>query len=190
MGGNNTHCLSPTGYCYRSLRNSNTPNSITDYGCVMDRSGIWTMCDSTKEHTICCRTTQCNRDDILDQTPHEADQPLHYSIYISIATGILLIATFLGIWVLRKARSSGQLCKYWRRQSLSQNGNQSRLLHSNSETRNDGDVSDILLSPNTTVSVLASELTENSGSGSGAPTLVQRTISRQITLLGIKGKGR
>ena len=53
------------------------------------------------------------------------------------------------------------------------------------------DVSEVLLSPNTTLSLLASDYTEmSSGSGSGPPAMVQRTISRQITLLGIKGKGR
>ena len=48
----------------------------------------------------------------------------------------------------------------------------------------------ILQSPNTTTSLLPAEMTENSGSGAGPAPLVQRTISRQITLLEIKGKGR
>lgn len=57
-------------------------------------------------------------------------------------------------------------------------------------SRLDGDTSELFRSPNTTVSMLPIDMSENSGSGAGPAALVQRTISRQITLLGIKGKGR
>ena len=53
------------------------------------------------------------------------------------------------------------------------------------------DVSELFLSPNTTISMIMPEFSEgSSGSGAGPPGLDRATISRQINLLEIKGRGR
>jgi hypothetical protein len=168
-----------------------------DFGCL--ESG-WThrlMCDIIAPNPLknytCCTGENCNSALGLTEIELESDRQDLLEFRLQLLFGLLGISMVIFILVIILWRKKvfvrafkHSYCQIWNYQKKLDVD----IFKTPRSIETDSGFSEVLLSPNTTVSMLPSEMTENSGSGAGPPALVQKTISRQITLLGIKGKGR
>lgn len=165
------------GVCFASTTlNKDEPTFL--YRCL-DRNLMFPMdnpilCHSTDKRNdsvriMCCRTNMCNRGVRLTLQPRPS--VLSTSAVAGLAAlAVFLFALLLGVgawWRMRRKRSSRSRAP--------------RLDDSCDTVRP-------MLPPGGMLRDLIDLTT--SGSGSGLPLLVQRSIARQIQLLGIIGKGR
>ncbi|CAG5104780.1 Oidioi.mRNA.OKI2018_I69.chr1.g1534.t1.cds [Oikopleura dioica] len=172
---------------------------------------------SVLTESACCEGNNCNAEESLGPTGAEQRAQMRlrqmYMISGGIVLGVVLMLMVLLImlWkpISRKICTQVKYYNYCQWSLKGQNAaqpdpeNQKQIVvggktwtpdQKHEIVRRDSNRSDSGIqsepSPNTTVSVVPLDFSENSGSGAGPANLVQRTISRQITLLEIKGKGR
>ncbi|XP_069776716.1 activin receptor type-1-like isoform X1 [Narcine bancroftii] len=176
-------CGRPVCYgqpCFASvIQNGEVP--VYRKGCFNDdQSGL--MCKTPPSETQvvqCCNGNLCNRNmtamPLLSQAPK--GEPIEYSvetliIFVVSTIVVLIVLSLVAVLVCRKIH-------------------QNRMERLHARDAENGAI-DGLIASNVGDSTLADLLDHSctSGSGSGLPFLVQRTVARQITLVECVGKGR
>ena len=180
-----------------------------DFGCVKNDFLSVRLCKHQRENPLrakeCCSGSNCNSDEVLGLTKNEIkaieaeEKQKWFNLKLHLTVSAISAVALAGVLVLFCRRKAFQVqfchhvksnyCKIWLNE---QKAEENRLFPTpNFVSQTDRDVS-LVMSPNTTMSVMMPEMSgdSESGSGAGPPGLVERTIARQITLVGIKGKGR
>ncbi|NP_001081209.1 bone morphogenetic protein receptor type 1A S homeolog isoform X1 [Xenopus laevis] len=169
---NNT-CIT-NGQCFAMIEEDDHGDIIWTSGCMKMEGSDFQCKDSPKalsRRTIeCCRTDFCNRDLQPTLSPKIADGEYglrFIALIISMVVCVIFIAGFiLIIWIYKHKLHS------------------QRMLYNRNL-----DPDDAFIPAGESLKALI-DISQSSGSGSGLPLLVQRTIAKQIQMVRQIGKGR
>ncbi|XP_048451596.1 activin receptor type-1-like [Rhincodon typus] len=167
--------------CFASVT-QNGDVSVYQKGCFDSLEKVEMLCKilpSERSVVRCCNESLCNRNitamPLLSQAPKE--EPIDYSvetliIFVVSPVIVLVVLSVVAVLICRKIH-------------------QNRMQRLHAHDAENGAI-DGLIASNVGDSTLADLLdhSRTSGSGSGLPFLVQRTVARQITLMECVGKGR
>ncbi|GCC19486.1 hypothetical protein chiPu_0000023 [Chiloscyllium punctatum] len=167
--------------CFASVT-QNGDISVYQKGCFDSLEKVEMLCKilpSERSVVRCCNESLCNRNitamPLLSQAPKE--EPIDYSvetliIFVVSPVIVLVVLSVVAVLICRKIH-------------------QNRMQRLHAHDAENGAI-DGLIASNVGDSTLADLLdhSRTSGSGSGLPFLVQRTVARQITLMECVGKGR
>ncbi|KAG6443148.1 activin receptor type-1C isoform X3 [Manduca sexta] len=165
----NSTCIT-NGFCYASTSLDNGQQKFT-YQC-WDQNHIfppgdkpvWCREDEHSDVISCCSTDYCNRDLFAETSPSATAWQVVPWVMALMVFGI---CAAISLWWAKRWRAEGK--------------RPPRPYPDEDETKH-------ILNSKTSLQVLLES--SNSGSGSGLPLLVQRSIARQIQLVDIIGKGR
>ncbi|XP_041426346.1 bone morphogenetic protein receptor type 1A S homeolog isoform X2 [Xenopus laevis] len=167
-------CPRTNGQCFAMIEEDDHGDIIWTSGCMKMEGSDFQCKDSPKalsRRTIeCCRTDFCNRDLQPTLSPKIADGEYglrFIALIISMVVCVIFIAGFiLIIWIYKHKLHS------------------QRMLYNRNL-----DPDDAFIPAGESLKALI-DISQSSGSGSGLPLLVQRTIAKQIQMVRQIGKGR
>lgn len=144
-------------------------------GCMRDPKSEYCKSSATEVYSIkCCSSNMCNENVYIELEGNKDPPSLKKLLLIILIPlfGILLLAVLVGLLVWKVAQSRRREIRYM------------------SDELGDMDImlKAAMVGDNSLDDLLSDDCT--TGSGSGLPFLVQRTVARQITLVECVGKGR
>ncbi|XP_076053783.1 TGF-beta receptor type-1 babo isoform X3 [Oratosquilla oratoria] len=156
------------------------------FDCSLDNEKPNIYIDKTiRYYKLCCNTKNCNKDHVIRGLllPGGYEEP---SVFSPWQPWLLMVAVLAAFVLLLSVVLFAVICLWHHRQNQDRSG---RYTSSFPDIESVFDRPEVpLMGPHTPIRGII-ELT-SSGSGSGLPLLVQRSIARQIHLVDIVGKGR
>ncbi|KYO27193.1 serine/threonine-protein kinase receptor R3 [Alligator mississippiensis] len=169
----NTTCVGKKCFVSRSLENGHV---VRSKGCISSNFQEQCQTAAMEQYAMeCCSSNMCNEnmDVQLKEVPREDTSLKNLLLMIFVPLSALLV---LGVLLALFSWKMVQHCQ--KRQQFTHNNLGDLDLVLKGSTVGDSTLEDLLSDDCTT------------GSGSGLPFLVQRTVARQITLVECVGKGR
>ncbi|XP_013865911.1 TGF-beta receptor type-1b [Austrofundulus limnaeus] len=185
----NSSCTTD-GVCFVALRKSGSQVTIEGRQCVPEielipRDRPFICAPSVKQdsgiYPTCCLTDYCNKDPDIDNIPkdppttHPPLGPVALAAAIACPVCVLCLLLVLAFYICHNQRGLG--------------AGGAGALHHRVPSEEDPTMDHPFINVGTTLKDLIYDMT-TSGSGSGLPLLVQRTIARTIILQESIGKGR
>uniref|UniRef100_A0A8C9T7H6 TGF-beta receptor type-1 n=2 Tax=Scleropages formosus TaxID=113540 RepID=A0A8C9T7H6_SCLFO len=167
------------GVCYVSIKRSGSTITVETKMCIQKKDlfpdGRPFVCtESVKPdvslHPKCCNTDLCNTDPVIDPVPPPRPTSLGPVALAAVIAGPVCVLCFVLVLVFYICHSRS-------------------VIHQRVPNEEDPSMDLPFLADGTTLKDLIYDMT-TSGSGSGLPLLVQRTIARTIILQESIGKGR
>ncbi|XP_039266777.2 activin receptor type-1-like [Styela clava] len=162
-------------------RSENGEGSVIQKGCLNYESPAFMMCKLSQNDELnmqCCDTNMCNKDidpvlTVTDVVPNDSNSKVSISVLIPLGVLFPLVISFIAVFICWKNHRK-------RMQKLEERPMKSRHFEGGLHVQAVGESTlwNMMTSPS------------SSGSGSGLPFLVHRTVARQIHLADRIGKGR
>lgn len=185
------YCLTRT-MCFSSLGKEVDGYEYARKGCLESYERSRMTCEVGYDDQVsvqCCRTNHCNKNLTPTYAPIRTEEGV-----ITNSTAIdsrqIALVICVPMAVLLCLLAAIYICcrSYWRRRDKSLQQVSKQLTSPSASNEYSNDIQATLVGDSTLQNMFDHSIT--SGSGSGLPFLVQRTVARQVTLIECIGKGR